>query len=101
MKEDACNREQELLPCCTKSWTSFSDPGPAVDVLVNQHPDYKKFKKMPQNLLDAMRAMKKDSYMVQALGPDLVHGFTSLKEREWDQFMSNITDWERTYYLNC
>ena len=56
---------------------------------------------MPRNMLDALRAFKSDTYLMDTLGPDLVNGFVSLKEREWDQFMSTITDWERDYYMNC
>ena len=77
------------------------DPGPAISVLINEHPSYEKFAKMPRNLLDALRAFKSDSYIMESLGGDLVNGFISMKEKEWDQFMANITDWERDYYMNC
>jgi len=37
--------------------------------------------------------------MVESLGRDLVEEFIKMKEMEWDEYHSMVTDWERRSYI--
>ena len=75
------------------------DPGTRCDTLISDFPE--KLDTMPKNLLDAIRTLEKDEYMCAQLGPELVEGFSFLKNKEWDIYMSQISQWEMDYYFNC
>jgi glutamine synthetase len=56
---------------------------------------------MPKNLLEAVHTLEADQYMCEALGPELVEGFSYLKNKEWECYMSHLSQWEMDYYFNC
>jgi glutamine synthetase len=58
---------------------------------------------LPENLLDATRALERDDVLREALGScgreDYVDYFIDVKRREWQQAHNQITEWELKRYL--
>ncbi|MFA6964429.1 type III glutamate--ammonia ligase [Bosea sp. (in: a-proteobacteria)] len=77
------------------------DPGKRLDI--NMYTDGHKVrgaKKLPLNLLDALRALDKSAVLRTALGAPLVDGFLKLKTQEWNDYSRHLTQWERTNTLD-
>ena len=77
------------------------DPGPRLDINMYTHghlaPDAKR---LPLNLLDALRALAESEVLGTALGP-VVPAFLKLKHAEWDDYARHLTQWERDTTLDC
>jgi glutamine synthetase type III len=58
-------------------------------------------KKLPLNLLDALRNFEKDSYLQGALGDEVSAAYLKLKHNEWNQYCRHLTQWERDTTLDC
>ncbi|GAB4066325.1 type III glutamate--ammonia ligase [Ancylobacter sonchi] len=77
------------------------DPGKRLDI--NMYTDGHKVrgaKKLPLNLLDALRALEKSSVLKNALGAPVVDGFLKLKHEEWNAYSRHLTEWERANTLD-
>ena len=57
-------------------------------------------KKLPLNLLDALRALEGSAVLTQSLG-ELVPAYLKLKHGEWNDFARHLTQWERDTTLDC
>ena len=57
-------------------------------------------KKLPLNLLDALRELDKNRALKAAIGP-AADAFIKLKSSEWDDYTRHLTDWERANTLDC
>ena len=55
--------------------------------------------KLPQNLGDALYFAKKSDFDKAVLTEHLVTTYTTMKEREWDEYRSFVTQWEIDNYL--
>ena len=58
-------------------------------------------KKLPSNLLDALRALEKDKILRGKLGDAATDAFLKLKHAEWDSYSQHLSSWERKTYLDC
>jgi glutamine synthetase len=56
---------------------------------------------LPANLLDALRCLETSAIFNNALGQDFVKSYLKLKQREWDEYSSQITAWEVTSTMDC
>lgn len=77
------------------------DPGKRLDI--NMYTDGHKVrgaKKLPLNLLDALRALDKSTVLRSALGAPLIDGFLKLKTQEWNDYSRHLTQWERANTLD-
>jgi len=77
------------------------DPGPRLDI--NMYTDghrYPDVKKLPLNLLDALRALEASPVLGAALG-DVVPAYLKLKHAEWNDYARHLTQWERDTTLDC
>ncbi|ATE63105.1 type III glutamate--ammonia ligase [Rhizorhabdus dicambivorans] len=77
------------------------DPGPRLDI--NMYVDGHKVdnvKKLPLNLLDALRALEGSEVLTKALG-DFVPAYTKLKYGEWNDHGRHLSAWEREHTLDC
>jgi len=54
---------------------------------------------LPSNLKDAVIALGNDAVVKEALGPHIYSKFVQLKDREWDEFRMQITEWEIKKYI--
>lgn len=58
-------------------------------------------KKLPLNLLDAIRLLDKSKTLRASLGDDLVDAYVKLKMQDWRAFTAHLSDWERANTLDC
>lgn len=78
------------------------DPGRRLDNNTYTHPvPPEEARRLPANLLDAVRALRDDDELVHALGTPFVDAFTKVKEHEWCEHHSQISAWERQMTLDC
>ena len=54
---------------------------------------------LPENLKDAIKELKKDDVIKEALGEHVFKMFVQAKSKEWDEFRTHITEWEIAKYL--
>ena len=54
---------------------------------------------LPGNLKEATHLMEGDELMKKVLGEKLLHTYALLKNREWDDYMLQVSDWEIEKYL--
>lgn len=54
---------------------------------------------LPQNLKDALRIMKKGTFVSGLLGKELTDIYYDLKLKEWNDYMIQVSDWEINHYL--
>ena len=78
------------------------DPGPRLDNNMYTDPlPPSEVRRLPVNLLDALRALRKNEILSQALGAPFVDAYIKLKEREWHEHHAQISPWERQATLDC
>jgi glutamine synthetase len=58
-------------------------------------------KKLPLNLLDALRALERSTVLNEALGEAVVASYLKLKHDEWNAYSRHLTEWERQSTLDC
>lgn len=58
-------------------------------------------KRLPLNLLDALRALESDRTLRAAIGDEAMRGFLKLKHTEWAAYTRHLTSWERENTLDC
>ena len=56
--------------------------------------------KLPLNLLDALRNFKQNRILRGILGEDFADSYYKLKMDEWNQYMQNFSEWERSNALD-
>jgi glutamine synthetase type III len=79
-----------------------TNPGPRLDI--NMYTDGHKVtdaKRLPLNLLDALRAFETSNALKASLGEGFVKSYTKLKHAEWNEYAAHLTDWERQATLDC
>ena len=54
---------------------------------------------LPENLKDAVKELKRNSVVQEALGEHVVEKFIDAKQKEWDDFRTSVTEWEIKKYL--
>jgi glutamine synthetase type III len=78
------------------------DPGKRLDIdMYAEGHTVKDAKKLPLNLLDALRTFEQDSYLQEMLGKEVCAGYLKLKNNEWNQYCRHLTQWERDTTLDC
>jgi glutamine synthetase len=58
-------------------------------------------KRLPLNLLDALRSLEKSSVLRSMLGSEFVDGYTKMRHNDWNAYSRQLTDWERDNTLDC
>ncbi|KKM09357.1 glutamine synthetase [Clostridiales bacterium PH28_bin88] len=54
---------------------------------------------LPGNLSEALDELSKDEVIKSALGSHIYNRFVEAKQIEWDEFRTNVTEWEIEQYL--
>ena len=78
------------------------DPGKRLDI--NMYSDGHKIRglrRLPANLLDAIRLFEKSKVLRSGLGDALVDSYSKLKYQDWRNYSSAISQWERDHTLDC
>jgi glutamine synthetase type III len=58
-------------------------------------------KRLPLNLLDALRAFEGSSVMLAGMGKEFVSSYLKLKYDDWNNYSRHLTEWERQSTLDC
>jgi glutamine synthetase len=58
-------------------------------------------KRLPLNLLDALRALDGSTVLRQRLGDGFVDSYLRLRHREWNEYCAHLTEWESRTTLDC
>ncbi len=67
------------------TWTAVSERGMTI---------------LPRTLKEALEALDSDDVLKEALGFDLVSLYLKVKEREWNEYHSSVSQWEVERYLH-
>ena len=78
------------------------DPGKRLDINMYTHGHtVKGAKKLPLNLLDALRALEKSTLFRETLGTEFIDAYLKLKTDNWNDYARHLTTWERDTTLDC
>ncbi len=78
------------------------DPGRRLDI--NMYTDghvLPDIRRLPLNLLDAVRLFDADTGLRAGLGDELVDSYVKLKLAEWKSYTASLSQWERDHTLDC
>jgi len=78
------------------------DPGKRLDV--NMYEDghrIKRIKRLPLNLLDAIRLLDRNRTLRARLGDEFVSAYVKLKHDEWNSYTRTLSQWELDNTLDC
>ncbi|MBO0836741.1 MAG: type III glutamate--ammonia ligase, partial [Actinobacteria bacterium] len=59
------------------------------------------YRRLPRNLLEAIEALEADPLAGEVLGPELSRDYVAAKRREWNEFHTEVFEWERRRYLSA
>jgi len=78
------------------------DPGKRLDInMYTEGHRARDVKKLPLNLLDAIRLTGESKILRGAFGDKLIDSYCALKQKEWNSYAAALTDWERERTLDC
>jgi glutamine synthetase type III len=78
------------------------DPGKRLDINMYANPELAgDVKKLPLNLLDAIRLTQSSEVLQAAFGKDNLDSYCKLKLADWNQFCMQVSEWERENTLDC
>ncbi|MGI8725357.1 MAG: type III glutamate--ammonia ligase [Methyloceanibacter sp.] len=78
------------------------DPGKRLDIdMYTEGHTVKDAKRLPLNLLDALRALESDDVLRKGLGEPFISAYLKLKHADWNEFGRHLTEWERQTTLDC
>ncbi len=78
------------------------DPGKRLDInMYEEGHRLKRIKRLPLNMLDAVRLFGKSKIVRAGLGDELVDSYIKLKLEEWKSYATTLSQWERDHSLDC
>ena len=78
------------------------DPGDPLDInMYEEGYKVKNAKRLPSNLLDALRQLDGNKAIRAGLGDELVDSYIKLKTEDWNSHTRHLSDWERANTLDC
>ena len=79
------------------------DPGKPLDIdmYAEGHKAPANTKRLPLNLLDALRLTAGSNLLRRELGGEFVDSYVKLKMREWNDYAGHLSAWERAHTLDC
>ncbi len=78
------------------------DPGKRLDIdMYAEGARIPRVRRLPLNLLDAVRLFDKSKLARARLGDEFVSAYVKLKLAEWASYGRSLTDWERDHTLDC
>jgi len=79
-----------------------SDPGKRLDIdMYTAGHTVTDVRRLPLNLLDALRAFAADAPLRDALGAPFADAYVKLKTQDWNAYARHLTPWERETTLDC
>ena len=81
---------------------SKRNPGKPLDInMYTEGHTLKDVRRLPTNLLDAIRVFEKSKVLRSCLGNELVDSYAKLKHQDWRNYSAAISQWERDHTLDC
>ena len=81
---------------------SKRDPGKRLDInMYTEGHKAKDARRLPLNLLDALRLFEKSAALKAGLGAAFVDSYVKIKHLEWNDYARHLSDWERQTTLDC
>lgn len=78
------------------------DPGKRLDInMYTEGHTAKDVRKLPLNLLDALRSFETSEMLKAAFGEATVASYAKLRHADWNDYARHLTDWERRTTLDC
>jgi glutamine synthetase len=78
------------------------DPGKRLDInMYTEGHKAGKVKKLPLNLLDSIRIFDSSKVIREGFGNQFVDSYVKLKNKEWDSYSRNLSQWERDATIDC
>ena len=78
------------------------DPGKRLDInMYTEGHKAGKVKKLPLNLLDSIRIFDSSKVIREGFGNQFVDSYVKLKNKEWESYSRNLSQWERNTTLDC
>ncbi len=78
------------------------EPGERLDInMYTEGHTIERIRRLPLNLLDAVRLFDKSEVVREGFGDELVSSYVKLKLTEWRSYATSITSWERDHTLDC
>jgi glutamine synthetase len=78
------------------------DPGKRLDIdMYSEGHKVRGAKKLPLNLLDALRSFSRDKVLQKSLGEEFSNAYVKLRTSEWNSYSQHLSQWERDMSLDC
>jgi glutamate---methylamine ligase len=78
------------------------DPGDRLDInMYTEGHKAKQAKRLPLNLLDAVRALEQSKIFKDAFGEKTLASYIKLRTADWNAYSAHLTEWERQTTLDC
>jgi glutamine synthetase len=78
------------------------DPGKPLHInMYEEGRNLKRVRRLPLNLLDAIRTTQKSKVLRSQLGDELISSFCTLKMDEWNRFTQTLSQWEIDNTFDC
>ena len=90
-----------LLVAGVEGIAARRDPGKRLDInMYTEGHTVRGAKRLPLNLLDALREFEKSEVLRDGLGAEFSGAFLKLKLQDWDSYSRHLTQWERDTTLD-
>ena len=91
-----------ILACGLEGVLSGRDPGAPLEInMYEQTDNLEGYKRLPNNLLDALRLLDSSQLIRECLGDELIDAYVKLKKKNWDEYTYHLSQWERDNTLDC
>jgi glutamate---methylamine ligase len=78
------------------------DPGKRLDIdMYAQGDTVANARRLPLNLLDALRAFDQSTILRDGLGDEFSSAYLKLRYEDWNKYLRHLTEWERETTLDC
>ncbi len=78
------------------------NPGKRLDIdMYTQAHTVTNVRRLPLNLLDALRAFDQSEVLREGLGDEFSAAYLKLKYEDWNRYSRHLTEWERETTLDC
>jgi glutamate---methylamine ligase len=94
--------QASILVCGLDGIANKRDPGKRIDVnMYTEGHTVKGAKRLPLNLLDALRNLERSTVLRAGLGEAFLGSYLKLRHADWNDYARHLTEWERQTTLDC
>jgi len=83
-----------LLAAGLDGLATGADPGPRLDINMYTHGHMVEARRLPLNLLDALRAFEASGMLRAALGAEFSAAYLKLRHQDWASYARHLSSWE-------